>query len=110
MFSDVAVPFWVFDQLSPLGLLSVLHELFQCSYSHYFQQYFSVLKQIDKRLQQLENNMVTTIIEQKTSNTDSKCQSANSEQKSTSEKFNTHENARDRQSTLEHIKVLISFA
>jgi hypothetical protein len=46
--------------------------------------------------------MVTTITEQHTSNTDSKCQSANSEQKSTSEKFNTHENARDRQSTLEH--------
>jgi chromosome segregation ATPase len=37
----------------------------------------SVLKQIDKQLQQLENNMVTTIIEQKTCNTDSKCQSAN---------------------------------
>jgi exonuclease VII small subunit len=32
-----------------------------------------VLKQIDKQLQQLENNMVTTITEQNTSNTDSKC-------------------------------------
>ena len=31
-----------------------------------------VLKQIDKQLQQLENNMVTTITEQNTSNTDSK--------------------------------------
>lgn len=61
-----------------------------------------VLKQIDKQLQQLENNMVTTITEQNTSNTDSKCQSANSEQKPTSEKINTHENARDGQSTLEH--------
>ena len=32
-----------------------------------------VLKQIDKQLQQLENNMVTTITEQNTSNTHSKC-------------------------------------
>jgi hypothetical protein len=38
----------------------------------------------------------------KKSNTDSKCQSANSEQKPTSEKLNTHDNARDGQSTLEH--------
>ena len=64
-----------------------------------------VLKQIDKQLQQLENNMVTTITEQNTSNTDSKCQSANSEQKPTSEKVNTHDNARDGQSTLEQADI-----
>ena len=46
--------------------------------------------------------MANTITEQNTSNTDSKCQNANSEQKTTSEKINTLENARDGQPALEH--------
>ena len=61
-----------------------------------------VLKQIDKQLQQLENNMTTTITEQNTSNTDSECQNAKLEQKTTTEKINTLGNIQDEQPILEH--------